>query len=162
MARETTIDYDARVYEGSEILRRRLPPELDELLEAELRLIKANLMAQRWDAAHQAIDRLAAEAVQCRPWKLPMDERRQLRPVQIGLTIRVANALEGAGFANVGQLLVARYGQIMAAAHFGPNSLAEVRDALRSLFRHEMKGSAHPELRALLWDWPAGKPEEAA
>lgn len=162
MARETTIDYDARLFENSEILRRRLPEELDELLEAELRLIKANLMAQRWEAAHQAIDRLAAEAVQCRPWKLPLDERRQLRPAQIGLTVRVANAVESAGFSNVGQLLVARYGQIMASPSFGPGSLEEVRDALRSLFRHEIKGSAHPELRDLLWDWPAGQPEEAA
>lgn len=135
-------------------MRRKFPEELQDLLAAELRLIEANVLAQRWDACHRAIDRLKAEALIARPWKLPLADRMELTPHQIGITIRVANAIEAAGLETVAHLLDATEQQILAIPNFGQLSIVEVRDQLKKLFRNEARAGDKHGIFERLSGWP--------
>ncbi len=137
----------------NDVMRPRLPAALGELLEAELRLIRANLLAQRWDAAHQAIDRLAGEVVLAEPWRIPIAERYALPPQQLGLTTRLANCLFQAGFTTVGALLDAKRGDLFKLENFGPTSLDALREAICQLFRGELQGRSGNPTKDRIWAW---------
>lgn len=162
MPAHDAIEYDEPLFALSETLRRRLPEDLDELVEAELRLIKANVLAERWDAAHRAIDRLAAEAIHCRPWRILLAERLALSVQLIGLSVRTANMLEARGFDSVEQLLRATRAQVVGLEQIGPSAIEECKAALTSLFRREIKIGGVPWVRELVWNWPAGESTDAA
>lgn len=138
----------------NDVMRRKLPAELDDLLEAEMRLIEANALAQRWDACHRAIDRLAAEAVLARPWLLPLADRLALTPQEIGLTLRVANMVEAAGLETVDALLDASEDRLLELPNFGRVAIAEIKERLRSLFRNECRAGDPTGIFARVADWP--------
>lgn len=137
----------------NDVMRRRLPAELNEILEAELRLIRQNLLAERWDAAHQAIDRLAGEAVMCRPSRLPLAERFALSPQQLGLTVRLANCLFEAGFTTVNSLLDAKRGKLVGLDGLGALGLDAVREAICQLFHAELQRRNGDPTKDRVWAW---------
>lgn len=138
-------------------------------LDATLAVIRVNALAERWDACHDAIKRLKGEAHAARPSNFRLAERVAFFPSEIGIDLRIANALEAYGLETVEKLLAADYECIARIPNLANGAIDHIKRRLLHVFEPEIgRVTRGPNPRPidastaeLVLAWPRGRPVRA-